>query len=535
VQISSSGSDRRFLIATVVVFALLTIQLLRTAWVSDDAYITFRVSDNVVNGLGAVWNTSERVQGYTHPLWFGVFTAFYALTRDAYYTCIALGIVLTLGACAFLRRRIADQPWPFLVAAAALLSSKAFLDFSTSGLENPLSHLLILMFLWCWWRCADERRTLRLSLIASLCVLNRIDLVLLVGPAILVDVMRRGWRESWRPLLVGLTPLIAWEMFSVWYYASLVPNTAFAKLNISMDLEEAVRRGYWYVRRTALADPATLPVMLAAVAITAHSHWKRDWPLIGGLLASVLYLFWIGGDFMAGRFFSVPLVWSAAIVAASPVVRTRRAAAPLIAGIVVAGLLAPWEPALLSGYGYTPFDNFIRGRDDRGPRDNGLLITQHEITDTRRYYFEGNALLKGKLGDLRPDNPGVGDGLELRARGRQVVTRYAIGFTGYFAGPDVHIVDVLALTDPLLARLPSIPGSRVGHYQRDIPAGYLESLQSGRNVIVDADLAEYYGRMQFAMAGPLFDARRSMTAVAFAFGRFDAARKRYIRKTWAGR
>jgi hypothetical protein len=31
-----------------------------------------------------------------------------------------------------------------LVASTALLSSKAFVDFSTSGLENPLTHVPVL-------------------------------------------------------------------------------------------------------------------------------------------------------------------------------------------------------------------------------------------------------------------------------------------------------------------------------------------------------------------------------------------------------
>ncbi len=43
---------------------------LANAWVCDDAYITFRSIDNLVNGLGPVWNAGERVQAFTHPLWF---------------------------------------------------------------------------------------------------------------------------------------------------------------------------------------------------------------------------------------------------------------------------------------------------------------------------------------------------------------------------------------------------------------------------------------------------------------------------------
>ena len=44
---------------------------------------------------------------------------------------------------------------------------------------------------------------------------------------------------------------------------------------------------------------------------------------------------------------------------------------------------------------------------------------------------------------------------ELRRGGRQVVVRTTIGLTGFYAGPEVHIIDELALSDPLLARLPA--------------------------------------------------------------------------------
>lgn len=80
----------------------------------------------------------------------------------------------------------------------------------------------------------------------------------------------------------------------------------------------------------------------------------------------------------------------------------------------------------------------------------------------------------------------------------------------------MHIIDVLALTDPRLARLPAIPRTRVGHYQRDIPAGYLESLQTRHDVIADPDLAEYFNLVRFVTTGPVFDLQRCLTAVGFA-------------------
>ncbi len=52
----------------------------------------------------------------------------------------------------------------------------------------------------------------------------------------------------------------------------------------------------------------------------------------------------------------------------------------------------------------------------------------------------------------------------------------AAGFVGYFAGPDVHIIDIYALGDALLARLEVVDYKpwRIGHFQRDLPNGYID-------------------------------------------------------------
>ena len=38
-------------------------------WVADDAYITFRHIVQFLAGNGLTFNTLERVEGFTHPLW----------------------------------------------------------------------------------------------------------------------------------------------------------------------------------------------------------------------------------------------------------------------------------------------------------------------------------------------------------------------------------------------------------------------------------------------------------------------------------
>ena len=70
--------------------------LIRTAWVSDDAYITFRTIDNFIDGYGLRWNIAERVQSYTHPLWMFVVAFFYLLTGEFFFTSMFLSITISV-------------------------------------------------------------------------------------------------------------------------------------------------------------------------------------------------------------------------------------------------------------------------------------------------------------------------------------------------------------------------------------------------------------------------------------------------------
>ncbi len=91
---------------------------------------------------------------------------------------------------------------------------------------------------------------------------------------------------------------------------------------------------------------------------------------------------------------------------------------------------------------------------------------------------------------------------EADPRPRRVIVAAAIGMTPFYAGPKFHIVDPLALADPLLARLPWIDpsNSRIGHYCRFIPEGYVETIETGENRIRDRDLAAYYDQLALVIS-----------------------------------
>ena len=120
------------------------------AWVSDDAFITLRTVDNALNGYGLRWNAVERVQAYTHPLWMLATLGLTVVVGSAYKAVVWLSVACSVVAAGLVVSRLARGAFQACLAAVLAGSSTAFLDFATSGLENPLTHLLLAAFVVVW-------------------------------------------------------------------------------------------------------------------------------------------------------------------------------------------------------------------------------------------------------------------------------------------------------------------------------------------------------------------------------------------------
>jgi hypothetical protein len=72
--------------------------ILRQAWISEDAFITLRHVDNFISGYGPVFNPGERVEGFSHPLWFAVLSLFRWLGLSAKGSAVLPGLLFSLGA-----------------------------------------------------------------------------------------------------------------------------------------------------------------------------------------------------------------------------------------------------------------------------------------------------------------------------------------------------------------------------------------------------------------------------------------------------
>lgn len=474
--------------------------VLRHGWMMEDAYISLRTVDNLFHGHGLVWNPGERVQSYTHPLWLMLCIGVRAVTGEYFFSLIMFGAMVSLVAVGLLSLRLARSPTVAIALLMALTLSHAFVDYSTSGLENPLSHLLFALAAWVYLgQLPSARRFAWLCLIGGLALLSRPDNAVVLAPVVLaagVQAHRRG--ESLvclaKAAALGGIPLFAWELFSLIYYGALVPNTALAKLNSGIEAGELIHQGLLYLSSTLDADPLTLAVIFAGMLAPFATRDKRMWPFAIGIALHLAYVVKIGGDFMLGRFLTAPMFMAVICLA-----RVRRVGSIelLVAAAGIAALGLSTSPNTIE----IDSSDLPTVEQSRGHR---------QVTDVRGQLFGSSSLLSARRTTQMPDHRWATEGLRGTKSGRVVEVAGTLGFRGVAGGPDIHWIDIFALSDPLLARLPArwAPDWMTGHFRRQVPKGYMESIERGENLIEDRGVRKLYERVDLVTHGELFSVER---------------------------
>jgi arabinofuranosyltransferase len=484
----------------LVVFLVITV---RTVWVADDAEISLRTVLNVTHGFGLTYNIDERVQTFTHPLWLLLLTAAYLVAGNVFVATMALSVVVS-AAVFWLAITRAASPAQAGIAAVVLFFSRAFVDFSVAGLENPLVHLIAAVFVGvAIAKTRTETRWLAaLWELASLMYLTRPDAMLLVLPAALVVTARRWqWRRVSQALAIGLAPAAAWTLFALFYYGLPFPNTAYAKIANGISRSEMWQQGWLYLVDSLDRDPLTLATIGLAVAVGLLTRGVAR-AMAAGLVLYVVYVASIGGDFMAGRFLTAPLFVSVLVlsrlVTATPT--TWYVAGAVLTLVGSAGAHVPlWTNSRF---------------DDTAIKPNGTV-------DERAVYIKDRSLALARRQTFRQPGWPTSTGATIT---RQVVEVCGLlGRGGIEQGPYVHMLDECALADPLLARLPAIYNDawRPGHFRRLIPAQYRESLASSANLLEDRQLAAFYDELRSITRGPLWSTARLGAIWKMNLGRFD--------------
>ena len=511
-------AHRYRVILRILLLAIFVFLVARLSWLSDDSLITLRTALNLTHGWGPGFNAWESVQAYTHPLWFLTWVAMGSITGEWIISILVFSLVCSAIAVA-IALWLAPNAVAILVTFAALLFSSAFADFSTSGLENPMSFLFLgVLFLLVQPR--NERRLIPAGVVPALVgltsaalLLTRLDLALFVGPVLLWYVIYH--RQRIRDLVLAgsflLVPILAWGLWSLTTYGALLPNTYTAKTNLLIPQTELTIQGFRYVVFSIERDLVSGLAILAAIllALFLGTWLMRVWAL--GIALYVAYAMWIGGDFMAGRFLAVPVYVSALLIAASPVWRrssigvgdgapqrealgAAAVGSALLLMIPVLGATG-LTPSAVNGPSSERFQDIAGIGDERGywttqfrhgwywfmtlgtsppvdgfraldevASENGRLDGLSELVSTNsrlQPLREYAALWPTYAGETGPTSVGVSCG--------------SLATGGLLTGPQVHWIDECALTDAYLAEQAySSPPFRwvPGHFVRRIPPGY---------------------------------------------------------------
>ncbi|MEM7357030.1 MAG: hypothetical protein AAF657_39820, partial [Acidobacteriota bacterium] len=383
---------------------------------------------------------------------------------------------------------------------------------------------------------------LRISLIPCLAIVNRMDTALVYIPALAL-LAACEWRQlRWKQILAGSLPLVAWLAFSLLYYGFPFPNTKYAKLETGIERGEYFLQGLRYYQDLLIRDMPSFGLLVLGVGCTATALRRarttggdsRDGQLAAvglGAILYCLYVIYVGGDFMSGRFVALPLLMFAWLYCASSA-RQGRTTRQAIQILLVLGL------AKLASYLIHPPASYY---------EHHVVLW---VNQQKNFYDGKTSLVAVEDGRLRWRSDAstykwAQQGIELRDRPPgETVTYGAVGLLGYYAGPQHRLIDEFGLADPLVARLPTefrrwVPQGYlpIGHFERHVPEGYLHARETGSTDRMDEDLAEYYRHLRQITQDEtgLLDPRRLATIARFNLGHYDPLLARYIARAEAKR
>ena len=319
------------------------------------------------------------------------------------------------------------------------------------------------------------------------------------------------WR-AFRSVAVAVTPSAAWLLLATFYYGFPLPNTSYAKVANGIPGFLVHEQGIAYLLNSVSHDPLTLGTIALAVLVAAREPGASRRAALSALIY-VAYTVSVGGDFMSGRFFAMPFL--VAVMINLRQLQWEPAAVWSMGGLVLYNVLVPIVPIKTT----SSYDAAWPWRTQNGVRDERGHT--HQVS---------NILFYAPFREL-PDHVWVREATSFRDGPEKVSVQGSIGMWGFFAGPEKFIVDRNALSDPLLARLPVSPRLYfefyAGHYFRDIPAGYLESVDRNQNLLQDPLLHDYYDRLRNVTRGPLFSLARVRDIWALNVGRYGNLHARY--------
>jgi arabinofuranosyltransferase len=312
---------------TRILFAAAIAVFLVHAWVMndafygnayDDAYISFRYADNLVEGHGLVFNRGERVEGFTNLLWVLATALALQTGSDPVKSSQLLGVIcaiLAMWAAIMLPRQRATSrhfgaTWPLL----PLVFGASFTSAAISGMETAAWLAAIMFALLFFSRAMEDaqnnvKTALACSVFLALTILLRADgFVFLVYLTLIGSVffrkkfLNRNFLVPFLlPATITLIILFGWRYY---YFGQLLPNTYYAKVDIG--LGGRLTNGFYYLLRFGFVYALYFMLLIIGMRKNLSTAVKQIYLPLAGLQA--LYLIIVGGDFPYLYRFALPIL-----------------------------------------------------------------------------------------------------------------------------------------------------------------------------------------------------------------------------------
>lgn len=272
----------------------------------DDAFISYRYVSNFIQGHGLVFNSGERVEGYTNFLWIILLSIFAKLGLDMIVISKILGI--TSGVVSlFLLYRISSsffskEEWLFALFPPFLLTTVgAFAYWSISGLETAFFVMMILLSVYLY---LGDSRLWAVSTVV--CTLIRPEGVLIFGILILHESFFRkdSLRQSLFDLAGFVLLLLPFLIFKLFYYGDILPNPFYAKTGFSIEYVKSGLEYFWlFLRHYGLWGVLYLLPILFYKSLASRGRL-----LVLLVYLYTLYVILIGGDVLKVHRFFLPVL-----------------------------------------------------------------------------------------------------------------------------------------------------------------------------------------------------------------------------------
>ena len=152
VSTAATDTSRQWLKLLGIAFVLLLVEGSYGLCTQDDAYISFRYADNLVNGHGLVFNPGERVEGITNLLWTLLFVPILAAGLDPAPVSLSMGMISSV-LLLVATWRLSSGNWlaVLLVAAVPGISLEGAQGLETVAFAALVTTALAGTQRWAWW------------------------------------------------------------------------------------------------------------------------------------------------------------------------------------------------------------------------------------------------------------------------------------------------------------------------------------------------------------------------------------------------